>query len=96
MKELSKVELIELCEELFCCLDLLESRIVFSGKVKKIGRKDEVLEVLIGKGKVSVSEISKIVGISCRNVSSQLSYLRKDGYNIATNSKGFKFIEDDE
>jgi biotin operon repressor len=58
----------------------------------KVGRKDEVL-ALLKAGRVTVAEIAKKIGISDRNVSSQLSYLRKDGIAIGTDSKGRKFIE---
>jgi len=57
------------------------------------GRKEEVLAYLKEHGHVRVSDIAKGVGISDRNVSSQLTYLRKAGYAIATDSRGFKFIE---
>jgi len=57
------------------------------------GRKAEVLAFLKEHGHVKVSDIAKAVGISDRNVSSQLTYLRKDGYAIATDSRGFKFLE---
>jgi len=61
--------------------------------VEKPGRKDEVLAILMTGKHVSVSQIAKIVGINERNVSSQLSYLRKDGKRIATDSRGLKFLE---
>ena len=94
LSKMNKDELVVMIEEMECCLNMMEERIVVDIKIKKVGRKDEVLEVLLS-GKVSVKEISNIVGISSRNVSSQLSYLRKDGVNIATDSKGRKFIEED-
>lgn len=92
MENYSNEELIGIIEEMEEVLCLLENRIS-RGKTFKPGRKEEVLEVLETKGKVSVADISKIVGISARNVSSQLSYLRRDGVNIGTDSKGRKFIE---
>jgi biotin operon repressor len=61
--------------------------------VEKAGRKDEVLAILKRGAHVSVPQIAKEVGISDRNVSSQMSYLRKDGYKIATDSRGYKFLE---
>ena len=70
------------------CLDVEQEVIV----QQKPGRKDEVLACFAGGKHISVSAIAKIVGINERNVSSQLTYLRKDGVNIATDSKGFKFI----
>lgn len=88
----TKESLISMIEELECNLIELEARFA-KGKSFKPGRKEEVLEVLMSKGKVAVADIAKAVGISARNVSSQLSYLRRDGYAIGTDSKGRKFIE---
>ena len=34
-----------------------------------------------------------IIDIKTQNISSQLTYLRKDGYKIGTNSNGEKFLE---
>lgn len=56
------------------------------------GRKLQCLKIL-QTGHVTVESIAKRIGISARNVSSQLSYLRKDGYAIATDSLGRKFLE---
>lgn len=67
-----------------------------SSRKGKVLRKYEVLELLKKNGKMTVSEIAAQVGIDNRNVSSQLTYLRKqDGINIATDSRGYKFIESD-
>jgi len=44
----------------------------------KVNRKDEVLEILKEGKLMSVGDIGKRVGISNRNVSSILSYLRND------------------
>jgi len=86
-------------EELLACVEELENQLVCledrlsKAKVIKTGRKDEVLEIMQEHRKISVVDIAKIIGISPRNVSSQLTYLRRDGYAIATDSKGRKFIE---
>lgn len=66
-------------------------------KIEKMGsgkgRKTEVLEVLRNNGLgISVKKISEELGISCKNVSSQLSYLRGDGYEIWSNGKGDKVL----
>lgn len=58
------------------------------------GRKIEVLRVLQERGHASIVAIAEAVGISAKNVSSQLVYLKKDGYKIATDSAGRKFLED--
>lgn len=57
------------------------------------GRKAQVLAILKRRGHVSIPEIARELGISDRNVSSQLTYLRRDGYGIGTDSKGRKFLE---
>jgi len=59
----------------------------------KPGRKSEVLDYLQKNGHVRVSKIALALGISERNVSSQMTYLRKDGHCIATDSRGYKFLE---
>ena len=57
------------------------------------GRKAEVLKML-QEGPMSIFDMAEALGITNKNVSSQLCYLKKDGYAIATNSKGEKFLED--
>jgi biotin operon repressor len=61
--------------------------------VQKVGRKQEVLDLLKTGKHYKIPELAKILGISDRNVSSQLSYLRADNYAIATDARGFKFLE---
>ena len=63
--------------------------------LKSPGRKEQVLALLQEKGHVSIPDIAKSLQITDRNVSSQLSYLRKDGWRIATDSRGHKFLETD-
>lgn len=94
LTEMKKNELVEMIEDMECCLSMLEDRVVQKEKIKKQGRKEEVHDCLVANGKISVGDIAVKVGISARNVSSQLSYLRRDGVNIATDSKGRKFIEE--
>ena len=50
----------------------------------KDGRKSQVLELLRENTTISILEISSKLGISTKNVSSQLTYLRSDGYAIFT------------
>jgi len=90
MKELTKVELVEMIEEMEEVLMCLEERLC---KTKKIttGRKEQVLAILQA-GPITVGGIATRLGISARNVSSQLTYLRKDGYDIATTSTGKKIL----
>jgi len=101
-KELKKSELINVVEELESYITELEETLVYvrerkpavvTVETKKTGRKDEVLAILKQHGHVSVGFIARQVGINERNVSSQLTYLRRDGYRIATDSKGLKFLE---
>jgi biotin operon repressor len=61
--------------------------------VQKIGRKQEVLDLLMTGKHYKIPDLAKILGISDRNVSSQLSYLRADGKAIATDARGYKFLE---
>lgn len=88
---MKKQELEEMITEYECLLQWLESKIS-SVRVKPEGRKSEVLKIL-QTGHVTVDAIAQRIGISARNVSSQLTYLRRDGYAIATDSLGRKFLE---
>ena len=57
------------------------------------GRKKEVRDILEDGGRYSIREIGERLGISDKNVSSILTYLRKSGLKICTDSDGRKFIE---
>lgn len=50
-----------------------------SARGKGGGRKEEVLVILKG-GAYGIEELGKIVGVSSRNISSVLCYLKDDGY----------------
>ena len=56
------------------------------------GRKTQVLDLLKNNGSMSILDISKELNISTKNVSSQLTYLRTDGYQIFTDPKGRKVL----
>jgi len=56
------------------------------------GRKSQVLEMLQKYESVSILDISKEIGISTKNVSSQLTYLRSDGHKIFTDNNGRKIL----
>ena len=58
----------------------------------KVGRKSEVLELLKNNDSITIVEMSERLGISTKNVSSQLTYLRQEGCNICTDSNGRKFL----
>lgn len=57
------------------------------------GRKEELTVLLSNEGRLSIKEISGKMGISAKNVSSLLMYLKKDGVRICTDCEGRKFIE---
>jgi len=59
----------------------------------KVGRKDEVAALLMTGKSFSVDELAESIGITPKNISSQLTYLRKDGYEIGTRSNGKKYLE---
>ena len=89
LNEMSKEELYSLIEDQQqTILDLqvkLESR-------NKDGRKSQVLDILKECDSISILDISKKLGISTKNVSSQLTYLRTDGYRIFTDPNGKKCL----
>ena len=59
------------------------------------GRKSEVRKLLEeNKEGISIMEIGERLNISNKNVSSILSYLRKDGLKLGTRSDGRKYIEE--
>ena len=59
------------------------------------GRKGEVRKLLEeNRDGISIIEIGEKLGISNKNVSSILSYLRKDGLRLGTRSDGRKYIEE--
>jgi DNA-binding transcriptional ArsR family regulator len=92
LKSWTKPELVTAVIEYEDLLLALESKIS-SVKVPVTGRKEQVLKILKSAGHISVSAIATRIGISQRNVSSQMTYLRKDGHAIATDSLGRKFLE---
>jgi len=89
---MTKENLIAVVCELEEALLFLESKLNVK-VVKEVlpGRKQQVLEIL-QQGPITIGAIATRLGISSRNVSSQLSYLRTDGYDICTSSIGKKFL----
>jgi biotin operon repressor len=94
LKEMKKDELMELVEDMECVLNWIENKIGKSKGFKK-SRKDEIREIMEEGKRVFVGDIAKRLGITSRNVSSYLTYLRRDGMEIITDSKGRKFIMND-
>ena len=99
MAKAEQVEKIEMTREEVSVTDLqkriaeLETLLVEAKSNGTTGRKEQVLAALKEHGHITVQRISKIVGISDKNVSSQLTALRKAGHAIGTDSRGFKFLE---
>jgi biotin operon repressor len=60
----------------------------------KDGRKSQVLDILKEHDSISIMDIAKKLNISTKNVSSQLTYLRSDGYKIFTDNNGKKLLVD--
>ena len=73
---------------LFEIIEDLEKQMAARGK----GRKQEVREILEKHGPISIKKIAEKLGISTKNVSSQLTYLKSDNVKIFTDDNGFKFI----
>ena len=90
MMKMKKEELVEMVCEMEEVLMMLEDKITRQKKVTT-GRKEQVLKVL-QQGPITVGGIATRLGITARNVSSQLTYLRKDGHDIGTTSTGKKMI----
>ena len=91
-KKMSVEEMMEVIEN----LKKENEKLVLKVSSKEKGRKDEVLELIREFGKISIKDLGLKIGISERNVSSQLSYLRKDGYKFGKNSKGLIYEEKEE
>jgi len=89
LMKMSKEEMAKVICEMEETLAYLEDKL--NKKVFKAGRKEQVLKIL-QSGAITVGGIATRIGISARNVSSQLTYLRSDGYDICTSSTGKKFL----
>ena len=78
---------------------LLEENLILKEKLinaanLKDGRKSQVLALLKEYNSISILEIANKLSISTKNVSSQLTYLRSDGYKIFTDHNGRKLLVD--
>ena len=76
----------QLQEHLSAAVELLNAQVE-----RGPGRKDDVLAIL-QEGPAGILEIAEKLNINSKNVSSQLSYLRRDGYIIHTDEKSRKYI----
>jgi len=86
----SKEELLVLVKEQY------EQIVELEDKIEKVsngsGRKSQVLDLLKSNASISIVEIADALNISTKNVSSQLTYLRSDGYKIFTDNNGRKIL----
>lgn len=94
---LGEDELQELAVELYDKIDdqeemIINQQVQIENMKNGKGRKAEVLEVLRAQSPITIVAMSETLGISTKNVSSQLTYLRQDGYNICTDVNGKKFL----
>ena len=71
---------------------ILDLQIKLEKNQNNSSRKSQVLEMLRSKESCSILEISEELKVSTKNVSSQLTYLRSDGYQIFTNPVGRKVL----
>lgn len=103
IKDMNKTELIELAtnqmneiqsltESMFNKDELINELQLKLEAPSKDGRKSQVLDLLRKHETISILEMSKTLGISTKNVSSQLTYLRSDGYAIFTDPNGRKML----
>lgn len=59
----------------------------------KVGRKKQVLDILQNATHpMSIAQIASAIGISTKNVSSQLTYIKSDGIKIISDSNGKKVL----
>jgi biotin operon repressor len=91
-KEISKEELIIMIDNRDQII--LDLQVQLENARNSSGRKSQVLELLKENVSISILDISKKLSISTKNVSSQLTYLRTDGYKIFTDNHGKKVLMD--
>ena len=84
--DLQKMNKAELIDYLCAAIQILNTQ-----PERGPGRKDDVLAILQA-GPAGILEIAEKLNINSKNVSSQLSYLRKDGYIIHTDEKSRKYL----
>ena len=88
--KMTKEELIRMVEEQEHII--LDLQVKLESSKNNDGRKTQVLDLLKTNGSMSILEIARELNISAKNVSSQLTYLRTDGYQIFTDPKGRKVL----
>ena len=92
LKKMNKEELIKECEDQMQIILELQTRLESSQNGTQ--RKAQVLEILRNNSSISIVNIAKKLDITAKNVSSQLTYLRSDGYRIFTDNHGKKVLMD--
>lgn len=85
---MDKEEMAQRIEELERENEMLKVK-AFKGR--SFGKKYMVLEVL-SEGPKSILEIGEALDVSSKNVSSQLCYLKKEGFGIITDESGRKIV----
>jgi biotin operon repressor len=85
---MNKEEMLKRIEELEKENEMLK---VKAAKGRSFGKKYMVLEVL-SEGPKSILEIGEALDVSSKNVSSQLCYLKKEGFGIITDEGGRKVV----
>ena len=88
--KMKKEEMVKLLEERE--MIILDLQVKLEASKNNEGRKTQVLDLLKENGSMSILEIASKLNISTKNVSSQLTYLRTDGYQIFTDPKGRKVL----
>jgi biotin operon repressor len=90
MQKMTKEELIKMNEDQ--AQIILDLQVQLESSKNSSGRKSQVLELLKTHESISVLDIAKKLNISTKNVSSQLTYLRTDGYKVFTDNHGKKVL----
>ena len=88
--KMTKEEMIETIENQQ--QQILDLQVKLENSTNGSGRKAQVLELLRKHKTISILDISNELTISTKNVSSQLTYLRSDGYAIFTDPNGRKML----
>ena len=92
MEKMTKEEMMERIENQEQLI--LELQIKLENSKNGTQRKSQVLEILRNHSAISIVDIAKKLGITAKNVSSQLTYLRADGYKVFTDNHGKKVLMD--
>lgn len=80
-------------EELIAELLKRDAELATLKSAKELGRKAQVMNLIAERGRVTIAEIAEATGMTARNVSTQLTYLRADGNCFGKDSKGRLYIE---